>query len=412
LAHRICTYELVYGGSTITIAAAVATDGTKGCFLKPPSFVSKVHIKPTTGEVWDIAPKKFYRSVVKSPLAGRAWALEERFLSPRTLHFTKTDLFWECHHCDASESFPEGSPEFEREHIFHRDRKPISEIWHTIVRLYTGAKLTFARDKMVAISGLAQKAFEENVDQYLAGLWRKDIELQLLWCQQHPGRRLVPGSKYVPSWSYEKRLPRSKYRAPSWSWASVDEKAYVIYSPRFEGTEYVYYAHVLSANAVPAGKDPFGELEGGELQISCSVMLGGQVKKIQTGEYNGMDFSYFEVEIDSPDDRKDNFLVYPDAEELDGRDIYLLPVLETLGKDKHNKRDLKGLILLSTGSKKGEYSRAGIFNMSAFNEDYREIQDRFLRLLEASGKATAEAQCADVLEKPEFTEERYAITII
>jgi hypothetical protein len=69
------------------------------------------------------------------------------------------------------------------------------------------------------------------------------------------------------------------------------------------------------------------------------------------------------------------------------------------------------LVILPTGSKKGEYSRAGSFYISAFNEVNRKDQDRFLELLEASGKATAEAQCADILEYPEFEKERYVITI-
>ncbi|TVY54002.1 hypothetical protein LCER1_G003568 [Lachnellula cervina] len=387
----------IYGGSTVTIAAAGAKNVTEGCFLKPPGFIGKVHLEPTTGEVWDIAPSEFYNSVVKSHLAGRAWALQERLLSPRTLHFSKTELFWECRHCDASESFPEGSPGFEHRHIFHRDRKPISEIWHTIVKLYTGAQLTFAKDKMIAISGIAQRAFEENGDQYLAGLWRKNIELQLLWCQTSPGRRLLSGSEY---------------RAPSWSWASVDERGFVHYTPKVEGIEYVYYAHILDANVVPAGKEPFGQLVGGELRMSYSVMLAGELNKVQGGDWGGLDLSYYEVEINAPEDKKEKFRVYPDSDELDGREIYLLPVLETLGTGRFNKRNLKGLLVLPTGGKKGEYSRAGFFDMSAFDEGHRKTQDRFLALLEASGKATAEARCADVLEEPEFVEERYVITII
>ncbi|OBT61835.1 hypothetical protein VE03_08808 [Pseudogymnoascus sp. 23342-1-I1] len=289
----------IYGGSTITIATTGATDGTKGCFLKPPRFISKVHMELATGEVWDIAPSKFYGSVIKSPLTARAWAVQERFLSPRMLHFSKTGLFWECRHCDASETFPEGCPAFEHGHIFHRDRKPISEIWDTIISLYTGSQLTFASDKMVAISGLAQMTFKENADQYLAGLWRKDIELQLLWCQQRPGRRLLPGSKY---------------RAPSWSWASVDEKGFVSYYPRQERLEYVYYAHVIGAYIVPAGKELFGELKGGELRMSYSVMLVGQLR-IETTKRN---ISYSKVEINSRDNNKESFWVYSDSDELDG----------------------------------------------------------------------------------------------
>ncbi|KFY11433.1 hypothetical protein V492_04458 [Pseudogymnoascus sp. VKM F-4246] len=383
----------IYGGSTITIAATGATDGTKGCFLRPPGYISKIHIKLTTGDVWDIAPGKFYYSVLKSPLGDRAWAVQERFLSPRTLHFSTTDLFWECRQRDASESFPEGSPEFDHGNMFHRDWKLISENWDTIISSYTGSKLAFPSDKLVAISGLAQRAFKENGDQYLAGLWRRDIEFQLLWCQVHPGTRLLPGSKY---------------RAPSWSWASVDDKGYVYYSPRHEGFEYVYYAHVLSANVVPVGKELFGELKGGELQMSFSVMLVGQLKT-RKGH-----FGYFdsEVEINSLDNSTESFPVYPDSNELDGRDVYLVPVLETLGKGKHDKRGLKGLILLPTGCKKGEYSRAGHFSCLDFDEAYRKSQDRFRKLLEASGKATAESQCAKVLEEPQFEKERFAITII
>jgi hypothetical protein len=49
-----------YGGSTITIAAAGASDGTMGCFLKPPGFVRKAHIELVTGEVWGIAPARIF----------------------------------------------------------------------------------------------------------------------------------------------------------------------------------------------------------------------------------------------------------------------------------------------------------------------------------------------------------------
>jgi len=70
----------VYGGSAINIAATGAPDGTHGCFLKPSGFIGKIRIKPVEDEVWDIAPSAFYTSVIRSNLAGRAWALQERFL--------------------------------------------------------------------------------------------------------------------------------------------------------------------------------------------------------------------------------------------------------------------------------------------------------------------------------------------
>jgi hypothetical protein len=133
----------VYGGSTINIAASGAKDGSWGCFLKPPGFIGKVHVEATRDDItkaWDIAPSLFYSSVVKGHLSSRGWALQERILAPRTLHFTDTELFWECKLVNARESFPEGLHEFENQHVFHLDRKPISEVWHTVSALVSPAQ--------------------------------------------------------------------------------------------------------------------------------------------------------------------------------------------------------------------------------------------------------------------------------
>lgn len=48
------------------------------------------------------------QSVLDQTLNTRGWVLQERLLSPRILHFTKQQLFWECRETNACESFPEG----------------------------------------------------------------------------------------------------------------------------------------------------------------------------------------------------------------------------------------------------------------------------------------------------------------
>jgi hypothetical protein len=107
--------------------------------------------------------------------------------------------------------------------------------------------LTFGRDKLVAISGFAQLIQEENQDLYLAGLWWNDIELQLLRSQRLPGGGFQGG----------------EYRAPSWSWASVDEgEGGVDYLSRSDTHEYVYYSYAIDAQVVPVGDGPFWELCG------------------------------------------------------------------------------------------------------------------------------------------------------
>jgi hypothetical protein len=388
----------VYGGSTINIAASGAKDGSWGCFLKPPGFIGKVHVEATRDDItkaWDIAPSLFYSSVVKGHLSSRGWALQERILAPRTLHFTDTELFWECKLVNARESFPEGLHEFENQHVFHLDRKPISEVWHTIVGLYTQANLTFLRDKLVAIAGIARVAQEETQDQYLAGMWRQYIEFQLPWCQTG-SRRQVDRT--------------GQYRAPSWSWASV-HGSYVYYPP-LPGPKdsYRHYAHVIDAHIMPSGPDPLGQLGGGVLTMSCSAMLSGKVI-----EYPSSFIDSYEVEIPTAAGCE-AFEIYPDTRECVNRTVYVLPLVHRLGNGTDNEdeevlnyRSIDGILLAPSNNNKGEYNRIGFFWYSRDDEVQR---DRFVRALEASGTATAESACARILSNPKFAGEPYVITII
>jgi hypothetical protein len=141
-------------------------------------------------------------------------------------------------------------------------------------------------------------------------------------------------------------------------------------------------------------------------------MLVGKLRKTKVEKWNDKNFDYSEVDIESPDGKNVSFRVFPDSDEHGGEDIYILPVLEVLRKEKHKKRNVCGLLLLPTGNKKGEYTRVGFFDLSAFDEDYQKIQEQFLKLAELSGKATAEAQCAEILSEPECPDKRYVITII
>jgi hypothetical protein len=163
--------------------------------------------------------------VDSSPLSRRAWAFQERLLSPRILHFAKSQLFWECPTGKACETWPnpvakgiaDGPvPAFEN-NMFETKTKlalggsvfdPVYEHWDKVVEFYTDAVLTRPQDKLIAMSGLANEALKDHEDWYCAGLWRNDFARNLLWYVQTP--RKVIGPK--------------PYCAPSWSWASIDGK--------------------------------------------------------------------------------------------------------------------------------------------------------------------------------------------
>jgi len=83
------------------------------------------------------------------------------------------------------------------------------------VKNYSSRHLSYPWDKLPALSALAQEfgrrlqsTIPGLVPEYIAGLWKHDLPKALMW---HTGRT---GSKLLPR-------PTS-YRAPSWSWASVD----------------------------------------------------------------------------------------------------------------------------------------------------------------------------------------------
>lgn len=390
------TMSSVYGGSTINIAASGAVDGNSGCFLKPEEYVGKVHFTAAMEGrqiTWDIAPSVFYKSVSLSPLASRAWSLQERLLPARTLFLSDTEMFWECKAKDACESFPEGSPHFFERHIYHLEKKPLSHSWDTLVTTYTLGKLTFSHDKLVAISGIARAVQQETHDQYLAGLWRKDIEFQLRWCPQ--GRT----------------SQRVKNRAPSWSWASVENRvsSYAL-DPE---SQYTHYARVVDAYIIPSGRDPMGKVSRGQLTISCTSMLQGKLYQ----SWADPRVVLYEVKVSSTEGFE-NFRVCTDSDEDADSTVYMLPLMQTV-KDRRAKQDhpgisrqIEGLLLASTNRKKGEYRRTGFFSFHDFDARNDDMLCRFDKALDVSGAAVAESGCAKVLSEPDHPGERYIITVI
>ena len=78
--------------------------------------------------------------------------------------------------------------------------------WCTVVEVYSGCALSYSKDKLIAVSGMANTISQDMNCAYLAGMWRRDLEHQLLW----KVKNAMPDVK------------RDITRAPSWSWASVD----------------------------------------------------------------------------------------------------------------------------------------------------------------------------------------------
>jgi hypothetical protein len=188
----------VYGGAFLTISAALGPDVHNGLFQD-----SKV---PAPSTAFPLSSPFRY-----DPLYSRAWALQERLLSKRLLIFSRYDLYWECD--DSPPQRRDGANKFARilEHTHRLSPKLSTSDWHLIVEDYTCRNLTDERDKLPALSGLATVYYQATKKDYLAGLWRQSLIEDLLWRRDQVSYG-KSGKSGVPS----------KYRAPSWSWASLD----------------------------------------------------------------------------------------------------------------------------------------------------------------------------------------------
>ena len=198
-------------------------------------------------------------------------------LTARTLHFGSSQLSWECRTLNASETCPEGLPPLFQERLDSNLKRWVPETrdevrqlssqfshdsnlsaywaWKEVVKLYSRCEVTYERDKLVALSGTAKQLSTLLGDDYLAGLWRRCLPSHLLWYAR--GSKQGNGR---PS-----RRP-STYRAPTWSWASLDATVGFPFEAKSGGL-----LDVLEAQTFPVTGAPFGQIEGGYLLLSGYV---------------------------------------------------------------------------------------------------------------------------------------------
>ncbi|KAE9983937.1 hypothetical protein EG327_005301 [Venturia inaequalis] len=227
------------------------------------------------------------------PLMRRAWVFQERLLAPRTLHFAGSEILFECAKglsCECGHamdsywmSIGDGGRRMNMEGMedgaVMKRRAPESLRWTQYVVAYSYLNLTFASDRLPAISGLARdyvsRRPNQHPGQYLAGLWRNDIYDQLVWfvgapLLRHRAKKTIRFQNEDPDeakfWTTQKARLR-EYVAPSWSWASVFDA--ISYRAPEDNRP---LCEVLDASMSLNGDDEFGALSKG-----CSLTIIGRL---------------------------------------------------------------------------------------------------------------------------------------
>ena len=364
----------IYNNATLTIAVVGASKVAEG-FLRPKAQISvQIPYRCPDGTMGSVrvAPQRTV-DLWQESLFTRAWCLQENLLSPRLLLYTDTEVVWQC------ETTPIRRPETTHVAYVRDDPKlgrspfrrlpadvltpnnPAStvkdssldaehyQIWRSLVENYTRRRLTVASDRLPALSGIAQKFKEAWSDELYAGHWKRQFIPMLSW--RRSGMR---EQGYYP--------PLLEYRAPSWSWASIDGP--IEFDVRFD------LGNAQIKNTKDQKKIRKQEELGAEL-ISCVFDMGSKEK----------DFAVLKASMiparDIPDpDNAARGIVYLDDHREDtwprfsdrlshlDEEMMGLTWCMLLGEGKSGSgKQMKtiGLLIMEAQGTPGAYSRIGLY---------------------------------------------------
>lgn len=380
----------VYVNSFINIGANAAGDSRGGLFQQRCWKSVNPLLVPLT-----YVPASWHRKSVvlwpnpgigtlldHAPLGDRGWVVQERLLAPRTVHFLKHKVIWECDECQASETDATGKLEdqyfSERAYLAvpvapgngpaHRIRQFLNT-WADVVKLYSTSKLSVATDKLVALSGVAKYMFENRQDnralQYYAGHWSQDFELQLTW-----------STSYYSTGSLSTGSRSQTYVAPSWSWASYNGE---VSFPRPDSETSL--AQLINIQTFPQS-DPFGAVSQdfrGYVRFQgllCRAAVTHLEHWDEEGSpstvrllWSGVNIECIDLSFDDPGE------VVTLEDSVDQQNSF---VIFGITHAYYSGRSLQGILLQLTGVQRGQYRRIGVLRV---DEGWEGDEQNYVRAL-------------------------------
>lgn len=290
--NQIAQMSQIFEGAYITIAASQASSGSDGFLSSVNShgLTCKVSVTYPTGD-------KMMRSIVKNtkhniseePLTQRAWTLQETCLSRRIISFESGHLHWYCIEDTESNctnftcmqlffSFDPGFGHLEPHHgTFGRMAKSVKRRWTRrypffrrhlptewqlsdwtwLVKYYSGRRLTYDSDKLLAISAVAECfSHTRSWGRYLAGLWERDLLRQCTW----------------QTWKSDAQPKARISGVPSWSWATSPYEVNWFDSDRvFKKSRKITCRVVRAEVDLRSPKARFGDVIAGRLVLDARI---------------------------------------------------------------------------------------------------------------------------------------------
>lgn len=263
----------VYSNAQITLAALHANDSHGGLFSRRPPgslfslltvrfrgrrYQVQAYIPPN--ERCDIEFKLgipdtpiAYRSYLVYPLLNRAWAFQERLVSPRVLFFGQEELIWECPSglkCEedtSSRALWRGGGGWggravkrygslmQRYNTNLGRLVDLETLWFSLVESYSELELSNPTDRLPAIAAIAQRFAQWSPgNDYIGGLWKNTLRQGLSFGIFRDQNSQSPHIDHGPSLA-----TKSEYIAPSWSWAAAQGRIYKSTAPSSTCVEFI-----------------------------------------------------------------------------------------------------------------------------------------------------------------------------
>ena len=209
---------------------------------------------------------------------SRAWTFQEATLSTRMILFAQSGLYFSCssglvweYGCVLEEPL-----NFSIHGILQdASAADMYRNWNQkIATQFSGRQATYLTDSLPALSGAAQIFAAALDDEYVAGMWKRDLLAGLFWKMEDP----LCGSLAKLLQSFD-----GPYIGPSWSWVGRPEGESAvgkvkgfgpgrcnIYPMRSSAT-LRRYCDTLKTQTVLSGVDKYGKISGATLLIKTRV---------------------------------------------------------------------------------------------------------------------------------------------
>jgi hypothetical protein len=223
--------RLIYKCATVTLVASVAKTATEG-FLHHITellyFVEPIEVPYLEGDsqsndarITLSYPADYKRW--KDPINDRAWTFQELILSTRAIVFSyrgielldRTNRPKDDGQTSGQDVRMHNLPWNGRLFSLDQDSENIRQTWLAIRGEYSRRSLTYQTDKLLAVAAVAEEVSRSYQSRYLAGLWERDLALDLQW-------NCLPSDNATGKQGQGRKPRATVYIAPSWSWASID----------------------------------------------------------------------------------------------------------------------------------------------------------------------------------------------